>query len=102
VQRLGRIRPGKPPVAVFVWPQLSWCDLEGDAYYFTDTSLPRLETESGCCHPQSLFLVGDIDEDGIQEIGQYFSSCASRYKSLYVYSLKNNTWKEVGHSTFDL
>jgi hypothetical protein len=46
--------------------------------------------------------VGDIDEDGVAEIGQYFSSCASHYKSLYVYSLKNKRWKEIGHCVYDL
>jgi len=102
VQSIGRIHLNKPPVSVFVWPQLNWCNPEGDTYYFTDTTLPRMETESVCCHPQSLFPVGDIDEDGIAEIGQYNSSCAGHYKSLYVYTLHNNAWKEVGHSTFDI
>jgi hypothetical protein len=94
--------------SVFVLEPISYCklegedDAEGDAYYFTDTTLPRLQTGSECCHPNNLFNVGDIDEDGITEIGQFYSSCVSHYKSLYVFSLKNNRWKEIGHSTFDL
>jgi hypothetical protein len=74
----------------------------GQAYYFTDTTLPRLQTDSYCCHPSNIFVVGDIDEDGVAEIGQYYSSCASHYKSLYVYSLKDNEWKEIGHVVYDL
>jgi hypothetical protein len=77
----------------------SW---DGQAYYFTDTTLPRLQTESYCCHPSSLFHVGDIDEDGTDEIGQYYSGCVGRYKSLSVYSLKNKQWKEVGQVVYDL
>jgi hypothetical protein len=77
----------------------SW---DGEAYYFTDTTLPRLQTESYCCHPSSLFHVGDIDEDGVMEIGQYFSGCVGRYKSLHVYSLKHSQWKEVGHVIYDV
>lgn len=71
-------------------------------YYFTDTTLSPLFTDSYCCHPSNIFLVGDIDEDGVSEIGQYYSSCASHYKSLYVYSLKNDAWKEIGHCVYDL
>ena len=94
--------------SVFVLEPLNYCkhdgekDFDGEAYYFTDTTLPRLQTGSSCCHPSNLFLVGDINEDGISEIGQFFSSCASHYKSLYVYSLKNGKWNQVGHSCFDL
>lgn len=88
------------PVSACQFPgEKSW---DGEAYYFTDTTLPRLQTESYCCHPASLFYVGDIDEDGISEIGQYYSSCSGRYKSLYVYSLKEQQWKEVGHVVYDL
>jgi hypothetical protein len=71
-------------------------------YYFTDTTLPPLLTDSYCCHPSNIFLVGDIDEDGVSEIGQYYSSCASHYKSLHVYSLKNKKWQEIGHCVYDL
>src|SRR5262249_30997396 len=88
IQPFGRVRLHQPPVSVFVWPRISWCDTDGDAYYFTDTTLPRLETETVCSYPRCLFPVADIDEDGISEIGQYFTSCSSHYKSLHVYSLK--------------
>lgn len=105
---IGDINGNNIPDSVFVLEPITYCrfknekDFEGDAYYFTDTTLPRLQTGSECCHPKNIFLVGDIDEDGISEIGQFFSSCASHYKSLYVYSLKNKQWKEIGHSCFDL
>jgi hypothetical protein len=105
---IGDINYNRIPDSVFVLEPITYCrfkeekDFEGDAYYFTDTTLPRLQTGSECCHPENIFLVEDIDEDGISEIGQFFSSCASHYKSLYVYSLKNKQWKEIGHSCFDL
>lgn len=102
VRPFGHVHFNKPPISVFLWPQLSWCDLQGDAWYFTDTSLPRLETESGLCYPSTLFPVSDIDEDGTAEIGQLYTSCSSHYQSLHVYSLKNNAWKEMGRSVFDL
>ncbi len=85
---------------VFVLYPISVCE-DGQSYYFTDTALPRLQTDSYCCHPNNLFSVGDIDEDGIAEIGQYYSSCTSHYKSLNVFTLKNKAWKQVGHSVFD-
>ena len=104
---LGNIRKDRTS-SVFVLKPLNYCtfdnekDLDGEAYYFTDTTLPRLKTDSYCCHPSNIFSVGDIDEDGTEEIGQFYSSCTSHYKSLYVYSLKNKSWKEVGHSVYDL
>jgi len=105
---IGSTKNNSTKDSVFVLEPLNYCkqvgekDFDGQAYYFTDTTLPRLQTDSYCCHPSSIFLVGDIDEDGISEIGQYYSSCASHYKSLYVYSLKNKMWKQVGHCVYDL
>jgi hypothetical protein len=87
--------------SVFVLPPLNFCE-EGESYYFLDTTLPRLYTDSWCCHPENMFEVGDIDEDHVREIGLYYSSCASRYKSLLVYSLKDGEWKEVGSCTIDI
>lgn len=90
---IGKIKNNHIKDSVFVLRQ---------GYYFTDTTLPALLTDSYCCHPSNIFLVGDIDEDGVSEIGQYYSSCASHYKSLYVYSLKNSAWQEIGHCVYDL
>jgi hypothetical protein len=101
VKNLGHIINNRINDTVFVVPPLNYCD-DGDAYVFFDSRLPRLQTDSYCCHPENIFFIGDIDEDGVAEIGEYYSSCVSRYKSLYVYTLKNNQWKEVGHSTYDL
>lgn len=103
---LGFIRK-QAKCSVFVLPPLNYCNYtnedtwDGESYYFTDTTLPRLHTDSYCCHPSNIFLVGDIDEDGISELGQYFSSCSSRFKSIFVWTLKNNQWKKIGRSTFD-
>jgi hypothetical protein len=105
---IGNIKNNGIKDSVFVLQPISFCkreeeeDFDGQAYYFTDTTLPRLQTDSYCCHPSSLFLVGDIDEDGVSEIGEYYSSCASHYKSLCVYSLKNKKWQQIGHCVYDL
>lgn len=94
--------------AVFVLNPLNHCSFKnektpnGQAYYFTDTTLPRLQTDTYCCSPNNLFLVGDINEDGISELGEYRSSCSGRLKTLYVYTLKKKYWKEVGHCLYDL
>jgi hypothetical protein len=101
VKNIGDINNDKLNDTVFVVPTFNYCD-DGNSYVFFDTTLPRLNTDSYCCHPNNIFSVGDIDEDGISEIGQYYSSCASHYKSLIVYSLKDNEWKEVGHCVYDL
>lgn len=101
IKRLTDINGDKIDDSVFVIPPLNYCD-EGQSYYFTDTSLPRLFSNSYCCHPDNLFVVDDIDEDGIKEIGVFNSSCASRYKMLKIYSLKTNNWQEISTSTFDI
>jgi hypothetical protein len=101
IKVLGDINNDKIPDTVFVLPPFNFCE-EGESYYFSDTNLPRLFTESYCCHPENLFSIGDIDEDGIAEICIFHSSCVSRFKSLRAYTLKNNTWKEIGHVTFDI
>jgi hypothetical protein len=97
IKELGDINNDNINDSVFVLPPLTFCE-DGQSYYFSDLNLPRLLTDSYCCHPESIFNVGDIDEDGVAEIGQYYSSCTGRYKSLIVYSLKAKKWKEVGHS----
>ncbi len=100
LRKIANLKHHKIRDAVFVLYPISVCE-DGQSYYFTDTALPRLQTDSYCCHPDNIFSVGDIDEDGIAEIGQYYSSCTSHYKSLCVYTLKNKAWKQVGHSVFD-
>jgi hypothetical protein len=106
IKYIGRVKNKKD--SVFVLNPIIYCQIKGEddmmgkAYYFTDTSLPRLQTDSNCCHPENLFPVGDIDEDGVAEVGLYYSSCSSRYKSLRVYTLKNNNWKKVGECVYDL
>jgi hypothetical protein len=82
-------------------PMFNYCD-DGESYCFFDKTLPRLSTDSYCCQPGNLFVIDDIDEDGIREIGIYYSSCSGRYKSLRIYSLKQNNWKEIGTSDFDI
>lgn len=95
------IRTKNQKDTVFVMPTFNYCD-DGESYYFFDKTLPRLNTDSYCCHPDNFFVTSDIDEDGINEIGIFYSSCVSRYKSLRIYSLKQNSWKEIATSTFDI
>jgi hypothetical protein len=100
VKTIKSVYNDKKEDAVFVVPSFNYCD-EGDSYCFYDQTLPRLYTESNCCHPNNLFILQDIDEDGIREIGIYYSACSSRFKALKIYSLKNGKWTEVASSTFD-
>ena len=102
IKLLGYLKNNNTKDSVFVLPALTVCEDGGESYYFSDTSIPRLHTESVCCHPENIFLVGDIDEDGISEIGQYTSSCVSRYKGLIVWTLKNRQWKKVGECSYDM
>lgn len=101
LKNLGDLNGDKKDDFVFVLHSLNHCE-EGDSYYFTDNNIPRILTDSNCCHPGSIFNIGDIDEDGKSEIAQYYSSCASRYKAITIYSLKNNTWKEIETFSFVL
>ncbi|MBO9634312.1 MAG: hypothetical protein J7578_14450 [Chitinophagaceae bacterium] len=97
---LGHINQNKLRDTVYVIDAMNLCD-DGEAYIFSDTTIPPLITDSYCCHPDSMFTIGDIDQDGIQEICIWLSSCASRYKSLVAYSLKAGEWKEIGFAGWD-
>src|SRR5690606_20703942 len=87
IQIVKNIRNFRKPDTIFVMPPFNYCE-QGESYCFFDKSLPRLTTDSYCCQPNNLFVVDDIDEDGVCEIGIYYSTCAGRYKSLKIYSLK--------------
>lgn len=101
VKNVGDINGDNIPDTVFVLPPFNFCD-DGYSYSFFDSTLPRLFTDSYCCHPDNLFSIGDIDEDGTSEICIFHSSCASRFKSLIAYSLKNGQWKQIGRCTYDI
>jgi hypothetical protein len=101
VLKIGDINNDNSDDSVFVLNSFLMCD-PGDTYCFTSSSLPPLHTESECCHPSCLFLCPDINEDGIHEIGIYFSSCASRFKSLKIFTLYDNKWNAIGVSDFDI
>lgn len=81
---------------VFILPGLGWCE-EGQSYYFTDNKIPRIQTESNCCHTESVFSIGDIDEDGGNEIAEYNSSCASNFKVFKIWTLKSGQWKLIAN-----
>ena len=57
VKYLGDINGNKISDSVFVLPPFNYCD-DGDSYVFFDTTLPRLYTDSYCCHPNNLFSIG--------------------------------------------
>lgn len=101
IKNMGDINGDKINDSVFVMVPFNFCD-EGQSYCFLDTSLPRLYTDSYCCHPDNIFSIGDIDEDGISEICIFYSSCVSRFKRLIAYSLKNGQWQQVGVCDFDI
>lgn len=85
---------------VFLLPSISNDD--GMSFNFYDTIYPRLNTNSTCAHSNNIFLLDDLNEDGLNEIGLYYSACSSRYKSLQVFSLIKNEWKHLASSTFDI
>lgn len=96
---LGDLNGDKKIDSVFVLSALNSCE-EGDSYYFTNNTIPRIQTESNCYHPESIFSMADIDEDGGNEIGQYYSSCSSAFKSINIWTLKNNKWKQIATFAF--
>ena len=61
-----------------------------------------LKIQSYCCLPKSIFSIGDIDEDGIHEIAQYYSSCSGRYKQINLWTMKEGNWKEISQISFTL
>ncbi len=77
---------------------------EGQSFVFTDRRFGKLRSpEPGCNHVPNMFLLDDIDEDGMHEVGLYTSSCASRYKAVRVFTLRpDTTWHELGSITFDI
>lgn len=85
--------------SVFILPGLGWCE-EGQSYYFTDNKIPRILTDSNCCHLEGIFSIGDIDEDGGNEIAEYYSSCASNFKYIDIWTLKENKWELVDKFAF--
>lgn len=98
-KKLGDVNGDGENDSVFILPGLGWCE-EGQSYYFTDNKIPRIQTDSYCCHTESIFSIGDIDEDGGNEIAEYYSSCASNFKYFKIWTLKKNNWKLVNKFTF--
>lgn len=101
IKGLGYLHHGPTKDSVIIISEINSCLGEG-IYAFTNPSLPFLTNGSDCLLLENIFSVGDMDEDGIDELGVYESSCVSRFKSLAVYSLKNRHWKEVGRCAFDI
>lgn len=76
---------------------------DGVTVIFSDVKIPPIKVNQMCVQFQNFFAVGDIDEDGWLEIGQYYSSCASRYKSLILLKCTPNheEWVGVESCTYD-
>ena len=85
-ENLGDLNNDKKDDYAFYLHSLNYCE-EGDSYYFSDNNIPRIENESNCCHSKSLFSIGDIDEDGGNQIAQYYSSCSTFSIQWYVGAL---------------
>lgn len=100
-QNVGDIDKDGKDDFVFVLRPLNFCE-DGDSYYFSNPNIPRILTDSYCCHSYSILNIGDIDEDGSNEIAQYYSSCVSRYKHFKLWTLKNNQWKELAEIPFTI
>jgi hypothetical protein len=98
-KNLGDLNGDGKNESVFILPSLGWCE-EGQSYYFTDNKISRILTDSNCCHIESIFSIGDIDEDGGNEIAEYHSSCASNFKYIDIWTLKENKWKLVDKFAF--
>lgn len=102
IKSLGDINNNGIPDTLFILPSFRWCE-DGDSYCFSDTSLPRLFMDgSRCLHLKNVFVLPDIDEDGVKELGTYYSSCASSYKALLAWRLHAKKWEEIGHSAFHI
>jgi hypothetical protein len=102
-KNLGDLNGDKKNDYVFILPSLGWCE-EGQSYYFTNNKIPRIESNSNCCHIESVFSIGDIDEDGGNEIAEYNSSCASSFKIINIWTLKKGKWEQIeqiGYKTND-
>lgn len=74
---------------------------EGASFVFANRKLPRIKVDAMCVSCDYIFPIGDIDEDGIMELGQYYSSCASRLKVLLVLHLEDGVWKEIAQCLYD-
>lgn len=75
---------------------------DGASVIFTDKKIPRIKVDSPCLEIDYLFPVSDINNDGITELGKYYSSCASRFKGLELISLNQKEWSIKGQVTFDI
>lgn len=106
VKVIGDINGDKRIDSVQLMPELIYSTEygyeEGISVVFSDPKIPRIKVNSMCVNFDFLFPVGDIDEDGWMELGQYYTSCASRYKTLVLLRCnKKNTWKEVEYCAYD-
>lgn len=76
---------------------------DGVTVIFSDPKIPYIKVNQMCVQFQNFSPIGDIDEDGWLEMLQYYSSCASRYKSLILLKCTPNRkeWAEVESCTYD-
>jgi hypothetical protein len=101
IKEIGDVNGDGRRDTVFLAQPFNYCD-EGRSYYFFDTSIPRIYTDTFCVGLERFFTVPDIDEDGADEVAFYASSCVSRYKWISVCSLQNGEWIETAGVIFDI
>ena len=106
VKAIGDINGDKIIDSIQLMPELIYSSEngyeEGISIVFSDPKIPRIKVNSMCVNFDFLFPVGDIDEDGWLELGQYYTSCASRYKALILLKCnKKDQWDEVEHCSYD-
>lgn len=95
IKELGDLDSDGKTDYVYILNPLNKCE-DGQSYYFSNPSVERIATESYCCHLSSIINIGDINEDGLTEIAEYYSSCVSKYKAITVHSLTSDlSWREI-------
>lgn len=106
IKSLGDINNDGVYDSIIVIPEL-FIDEEGAiengaSAIFTNNEIPRIRVDVPCLEVDYFFPVDDINNDGLTELGKYYSSCASRFKGLELISLEQNEWKRKGQVTFDV
>ena len=106
IKNLGDINGDNVNDSIMVIPELyitSDSSYEnGTSIIFSDARIPRITVDQECLAVDFVFVAGDIDEDGIMELGKYYTTCVSRFKSLELITLKKDRWDIFGAVTYDV
>ncbi|NQY30405.1 MAG: hypothetical protein HRT69_13140 [Flavobacteriaceae bacterium] len=106
IKSLGDINNNSTNDSILVIPELFISDgggvEDGASVIFTNKNIPRIRVDVSCLDTDYIFPVADINNDGVIELGKYYTSCSSRFKLLELISLNQNEWKVKGLVTFDI